>query len=192
MPDPETTLESLARTVIREKIAHLNERERDLCARAYETYKSGPAGNVTPRVSGDRSTQNRARAILNGAGGLLPELPSTPEQSPMQTIEAELAATRIALKVLNDANLKKEMIEIGEWAVENTPAWRALMRKQILALAALFEANAACAAFLDAVDAGRANALPHLYHNVLDRGVFDLAVRDGLVKTSEIKGARLA
>ena len=198
MQNEPTTIETLTRTVIREKILAFNERERDLCNQAHEAWKSGNTATGATVSDHERNVHDRARALLNGAGGLLPQITNTPSQ--VQAIETELGAVRLALRTLNRADVEKATIETATWAIENTPAWHAKIRKLVLAVAALREAAADCDAFADAD--GRSNSLPHMGIYRGYRGIdladfhqkdwFDISISEGVVKASELKGARNA
>lgn len=181
---------ALTREVIRQKIAHFNERERQLCAQAHAAWKAGEVASAVAVSEQQRRVHERARVLMNGASHLLPNLADSPDR--VQTIETELAAVRLALRTLNGANLEKEAVEVATWAEENTPAWRELARKRALALAALRQADAACDAFFTAHDGARAQALPYNYNGLGWEDHIAAAVRDGLLKASEIKGARHA
>ena len=110
---------------------------------------------------------------------------------------------RLALEVLSRASVEREAIEAATWAIENGPAWRAKVHKLVVAMAALLEADAEATAFVDAAGGGRADALPHMgiyrSYGGIDiagwtslKGVFDLAVDEGVAKAAELKGARNA
>jgi hypothetical protein len=195
------SIEALTRTMIREKIAAFNERERELCNQAHAAYKSGATATVAAVSDQDRRVNDRARALLNGAGMLLPQLTDSPDR--VQTIETELSAVRLALATLNNEDLQRQACEVATWAVKNTPAWQAKVRKLVIAMAALADADAECSAFLEAAGGDRAGALPftniHAAFRGIDIGgwtslgdVLATAVDEGVVKASEIKGARFA
>jgi hypothetical protein len=190
----------LTRDVIRGKIADLNARERDLVALAYEAHTSG-RGSVPSDIPDDvRRRHHRVKAMLNGAGSLLPELPS---DGSANDVETQLGDVRFALATLNQANLEAAAIDAARWAIEATPAWRAKVRKLVTAMAALVEADDDCTAFIVAAGGERANVLPHLgiYRSfagielsgwtTLDQ-IYDVAIDEGVVKAAELKGARHA
>ena len=188
----------LTRDVIRGKIADLSARERDLMALVYEAHTSG-RGSVPSNIPDDvRRRHHRVKAMLNGAGSLLPELPSDGSANDLET---QLGDVRFALATLSQADVEAAAIEEARWAIEATPTWRAKVRKLVTAMATLIEADDDCTAFIEAAGGGRSNALPHLaiYRSfsgielsgwaTLDK-IYDLAVDEGVVKATELKGAR--
>ena len=189
---------TLTRQVIRAKIEALNMRERELTQAAYEAHTSGRA--ITPSVVPEdvRRRHSRAKALLNGAGeALMGDLDSIDTAT---DVETQLGDVKFALSILNKANVEAEAIASAQWAVEHTPAWRAKVRKLVMAVAALREAAADCDAFADAD--GRSNLLPHMgvYRNYLgvdlaaflQKDWFDIVIEEKLATAAELKGARHA
>ena len=190
----------LTRDVIRGKILDLNARERDLLALVYEAHKSGRVGVPSDIPDDVRRRHHRVKAMLNGAGSLLPELPSDGSANDLET---QLGDVRFALATLTQADVQAAAIDAARSAIEATPAWRIKVRKLVMAMAALVEADDDCTAFIEAAGGDCANALPHLgiYRTFagIDLGgwvtldqIYDLAIEEGVVKAAELKGARHA
>ena len=190
---------ALSYEMIRGKITTLTARERDLIRRAQAVYASG--GSSAAPAQQVQQKYDRARAILNGAGDLLPKL--DPGGDDDASLQAELAATRLALDVLNRASIDRQTIEAGVWAAENSAAWRAKVRKLVLAIAALVEADADCTAFVETAGGDRASALPHTHIHASFAGIelwgwmtmrdlFDAAIEEKVATAAELKGARNA
>lgn len=192
---------TLSLKILQGKIDALNERERELMRRGHELWKSGGAGSGSGAKPPEHVMQlhDRARQLLDEAGALLPPI-AAPSKDDELIIQAELAATKLALAVLNKARIERQGIEAAARAVEQTPAWREKVRKLVLALPALVAAIDDCGMFLESLDRDCADQLPlgNLFWTVrlaiarndlaLPRDMIEEAASQGVFKISEVKG----
>lgn len=141
------TIKALTHQVIREKLASLNTMDADLTSRLAAMYgqpgSSGPAPAALDRAE---KTRDRARALLNGAGHLVPPAPSADGEAPLF---AERDAVRLAISALMREDAEEAAVEAQQRAEALRPEWERLAHEWVIAVAALAAVDTRASAFVD-------------------------------------------
>jgi hypothetical protein len=173
------TTAAATRAEIRKEIDRFLAHERELTERAAAMFASGNVDRG-PRVNERGQTlRDRARAMLNGHGGLLPNLPKQADGPSEADVLFEREAVRLVLATLSRADVEAETVEAVERAEQLKGPWLALLRDWTLTAARFTALEARVAKFRE--EAGIAqHALP-LTELSAGRccGIVDYAARPG-------------
>ena len=189
------TIKALTHQVIREKLASLNTMDADLTSRLAAMYgqpgSSGPAPAALDRAE---KTRDRARALLNGAGHLVPPAPSADGEAPLF---AERDAVRLAISALMREDAEEAAVEAQQRAEALRPEWERLVRAWTSAAATFAAVDTRAEAFLEANREARFLSLSDLIGQgaISGRGdtletVIKAAIAEGVVSEAEIRKAK--
>lgn len=142
----EKPIEQLSLETVRQKLATHSRRDAELTGQLAALCSEGRAGLVPPAV-GERlnATRARAKALLNGAGHLVPDPVIGINED---ELFAERDAVRLAIDVLQRMETELLRAADAEWVRAHDGEYRAAVKGLVLALAAASRLRERAAAIL--------------------------------------------
>jgi hypothetical protein len=212
----DTSTGELTREIIANKLVALRALEKEITAKRINMHKTGKgwpgdddlaekllrqAPPVPPRTAGNQ-LQQMTKELLNGAGGLVPEVKRHDDT------DLDLAMRRVAVRksiqllesaqaeIIAAANLAENIA----WAEKHSPEWVALCRSWTIKLAELAAIDARAEALLERAGEARHHIPMTLFTGQgalriageTAQSIIKLALAEGLVTEAQIRKARHA